>query len=64
MMIYNNMLITKITLLTDRMAKIPGLLLWSKSKASMSDRDLHQLVSDYSNVDQIDVVPPYDDPLY
>lgn len=64
MMIVNNMFVTIITLLTDRLAKISGLLLRSKFTASMSAHDRHQLASDYSAVDQIDAVPPYDDPLY
>lgn len=64
-MIVNNMFVTKVTLLTDRVAKISALLLWSnKFKASMSSHDRHQLSNDYSTVDQIDTVPPYDDPLY
>jgi hypothetical protein len=65
MMIVNNMFITKITLLTDRIAKIPKLLLGSKNfKASTSSHDRHQLANDRSTVDLIDTVPPYDDPLY
>ena len=64
MMIVNNMFATKIILLTDRMAKISGLLRWSKSKTSMSDRDRHQLAMDYATVDDIDTISPYDDPLY
>lgn len=63
-MIINNMFATKITLLTDRIAKISGLLLRSKFKASMSSCDRHQLAIDYSTVEEIDAVPPYDDPLY
>jgi len=64
MMIVNNMFVTKITLLTDRIAKIPRFLRWSKSKASISSHDRQQLASDYSAIDEIDTVPPYDDPLY
>ena len=64
-MIVNNIFVTIITFLTDRIAKIPELLLWSKKfKASMSDHDRHQLANDCSTVDLIDTVPPYDDPLY
>ena len=64
-MIVNNMFVTRITLLTDRIAKIPELLLWSKKfKASMSAHDRHQIANDCSTVDLIDTVPPYDDPLY
>lgn len=64
MMIANNMFAIKITLLTDRLAKIPGLLLSSKLEASTSSHDRHQLANDYSTVDLIAPVPPYDDPLY
>ena len=65
MMIVNNMFITKVTLLTDRVAKISALLLWSKkSKSSMSAHERHQLANDCSTVNLIDPVPPYDDPLY
>ena len=59
------MFVTKITFLTDRIAKIPELLLWSKKfKASMSTHGCHQPANDLSTVDLIDPVPPYDDPLY
>ncbi len=64
MMIVNNMFATKIILLTDRIAKISGLLRWSKSKASMSSGDRQQLAIGYATVDDIDTIPPYDDPLY
>jgi hypothetical protein len=64
-MIVNNMFVTRITLLTDRIAKISELLLWSKKfKASTLAHDRHQLANDRSTVDLIDTVPPYDDPLY
>ncbi|PSB58132.1 hypothetical protein C7B77_05950 [Chamaesiphon polymorphus CCALA 037] len=64
-MIVNNMFVTKITLLTDRIAKISELLRWSKKfKSSMSAHDRHQLANDCSTVDLIEPVPPYDDPLY
>ncbi|WP_232432235.1 hypothetical protein [Chamaesiphon minutus] len=58
------MFATKLTLLTDRIAKIPGLRVWSKFKSSMSAHDRHQLANHYSTVEEIDDVPPYDDPLY
>ncbi len=59
MMIVNNMFIIKITLLTDQIAKISELLLWSKKfKASTSPHDRHQLANDRSTVDLIDTVPP------
>ncbi|WP_373544612.1 hypothetical protein [Chamaesiphon sp.] len=59
------MFVTKITFLTDRIAKIPELLLWSKKfKVSMSAHGCHQPANDCSIVDLIDPVPPYDDPLY
>ena len=59
------MFVIKNTLSTDRIAKIPELLLWSKKfKASMSAYGCHQPANDLSTVDLIDAVPPYDDPLY